>query len=83
LTPDIPQSRIKGLPTVEHFLNHGGHKAAAILNCQRAIKQLNLDLKFRGTQDTKKMKGKQKFTFPQTPSTEVPEDKLTDLKRLN
>jgi hypothetical protein len=58
LTPDIPQSRIKVLPTVEHFLNHGGHKAAAILDCQRAIKQLNLALTFRETQETKKMKGK-------------------------
>jgi len=58
LTPDIPQRRIRGLPTVKRFLNHGGHKAAAILDCQREIERLNFALTFRETQETTKMKGK-------------------------
>jgi hypothetical protein len=34
------------------------HRAAAILDCQRAIEGLNLALTFRETQERKKMKGK-------------------------
>jgi hypothetical protein len=53
------------------------------VDCQREIERLNLALRFRETQETKTMNGKQKLTFPQTPSVEVPEDKLPDIERLN
>jgi hypothetical protein len=38
--------------------NFGGHKAEAIEECQKAIKQLNQALKYREVKDTQKMKGK-------------------------